>query len=62
MNFKTTIGPAKDEDKKRWSYQDLISYSTKYLPEQPGAVTAIDDARGISCYETAEQFCWLRHS
>jgi hypothetical protein len=54
--FKTTIDQDGDEIEKSWSYQDLISYSTKYLNPTPGAGVAIDDARSVSCYETAEQF------
>ena len=42
-----------------WSYQDLISYSTKYLSNtNQGSVTPIGSESGadVSCYESAESF------
>jgi hypothetical protein len=52
-----------EKGKRTWSYQDLISYSTRYMESgaDNGALTGIDSERGLQggdlkCYETAEKF------
>lgn len=60
--FKTPVpAPGKKNQTKDmiWSYQDLISYSTKYLTTESRANSKIDSEtiqNDLSCYETAEQF------
>jgi len=60
--FETTAfgGPEnKTEKELTWSYQDLISYSTKYLQKEGQADVPIESGviqNSLSCYKTAESF------
>jgi len=60
--FKTPVpvpGSKSETKDMIWSYQDLISYSTKYLRTGNRANSKIDSETiqdDLSCYETAEQF------